>query len=150
VSAQQAAKKQAVFKEAIATVANLVYKGNLDGTITESTFRNTTNYINSIKICSTNAVTEGCWGGPDDAYAEDAGVILHNGASVVGFDNITNPFHDDYLYIDWDGPNAGSNTFGDDEIQLELFFTGGAHKPGYIQAIPGETASETLFSEIFQ
>jgi len=115
----QQQKKIATFKEVISTVSDLAYMANLKGDTTYLTSN-----INAIKVCSSNAVTQGCWTQTDDVGAGEStepGYILHNGATVAGFNTFTGA---NGIIVDWNGPD-GPNTRGDDQIYLWVCYDQG-------------------------
>ncbi len=76
------AKKRAVFKEAYQALAQATHAAMMEG-VTDS--RGIIPYFNAQKVCLTNSLDEGCTSGYIQVQHQDAGVVLHNGVSIVGF-----------------------------------------------------------------
>src|SRR5579884_2608591 len=97
ISAQQNNQKIAIFKETIGAIAAVVDEGFKTGQLDPTTNGDTyflTN-LNSVKVCNSNSSTQGCWNtaiqGTPTAEYNEPGVIMHNGAYVVGFVSTTSP-----------------------------------------------------------
>lgn len=145
LSAQQNGQRIATFKETIGSLSAITYMGYLQGDLTTS---NVTSYytskLNAIKICPNNAYTEGCWTQPGGDM--EPGFVLHNGATLSGFNN-TGPGNG--ILLDWNGA-AGPNVEGDDIIQLQICFG----SPCWYGAKAGtvwyySTTSQTFWQTIF-
>lgn len=121
LQSQQNSQKYAVFKEAIGAIAAVLNTGYMTGQFDPTTNGVTyfTSNLNAAKICSTNSSAQGCWNdalqGDPGVENGEAGVILHNGAVVVGFSNTAN--QSEGLIVDWNG-TAGPNLEGDDQLYL--------------------------------
>jgi len=122
-------QKTAVFKEIISTISSLAYTANM--------LRDTTyvpNHINAVKVCDTNAATQGCWTQTNSIGAEstEPGYVLHNGATVAGFNAFTGA---NGIIVDWNGA-AGPNVRGDDQIYLHVCYDQGngcwSYQAGYV------------------
>jgi prepilin-type N-terminal cleavage/methylation domain-containing protein len=145
LSSQQNSQRIAVFKETIGALSEITYYGYLQGDLTTS---NVTSYyaskLNTVKICSTNSFTQGCWSHPGGDT--EPGFVLHNGATLTGFNN-TGPGNG--ISMDWNGA-AGPNIEGQDIIQLQICFG----SPCWYGARAGtvwtySATSETMFQTIF-
>lgn len=114
-------KKNAIFKETIASLYQVTDSSIREGVFDENT-DNTTHgpyflsRLNAVKLCSSDSKSEGCWDQAaqgDIPFDDDApGVILHNGANIVGF-GITTPGDNtgrESITIDWNGV-AGPNQY---------------------------------------
>lgn len=126
VSAQQIDKKRTIFRETIATLADAQHKALINGELSKST--NVSQAIlpklNGIKVCSSNALTEGCWTqGWTGPYTEDqrTGVTFANGASVAGINSSVQASGTDAFIFDWNGA-APPNVEGDDQLYLIFCF----------------------------
>ena len=86
ISSQANAKKKAVFKEAIATLNEIFYLGNLKGEITNPLNDYIWTKLNAVRFCSTDSVTEGCWAHsrPASCSGAEEGAVLHNGLVIAG------------------------------------------------------------------
>ena len=93
LTAQQNGRDAAVFKETVATLNAVLYQGIVEGALTPSTVASYyLSHVNAVKICNSNSSTQGCWntaiqGVADNGQINEPGLILHNGAVVVGLDN---------------------------------------------------------------
>lgn len=153
LSAQQNGQRIATFRETIGTLNALVYQGYITGDVTSnSQFPSyLMDKMNTTKICSTNATTEGCWTQASSTGQEGyPGLVLHNGTTITGLDYFSGSRA--VFALDWNG-TAGSNTLGDDEILVEacLAKTGCTfgQRAGTIVPFSGDTPSQTLFTTIF-
>src|ERR1051325_8786269 len=62
LQAMQDNQRKAVFKEVIASLSGINYEGWTTKQLTPSTAQNfILSRVNAVKICNTNAQTEGCW-----------------------------------------------------------------------------------------
>ncbi len=118
---QQNQKRNAIFKEVIASLSQLATNANYAGVTTTTDFRAfTRKNLNYIKLSTaSDPYTEGCWsvsgGGFADAY------LLPNGAMI---DNINGPsgfINGETIDIDWNGLQ-GPNTVGIDIINVYACF----------------------------
>lgn len=164
LASQQNNQKTAVFKETIGAIGAAVNIGLQSGALDPTTNGNTyfLNTLNATKTCTTNSSTQGCWnttlqGTPVAEYTE-AGLILHNGAVVVGFTNTSNP--SEGLLIDWNG-TAGPNVHGDDQLYLGyclqavcsagwLFGTGSRSMGAVGVSRMGDSSDIALYQAIYQ
>lgn len=113
-------QKKAAFKETIAALSEAVYMGTIDGSLTKDTSLAPylASKLNAVKICLSNASTEGCWTNTGWVGEEsEAGFLIHSGVSIAGIRTSTGEGFDNIL-MDWNG-SAGPNTEGNDRI----FFT---------------------------
>jgi prepilin-type N-terminal cleavage/methylation domain-containing protein len=94
------AKKRAVFKEAYQALQEAVHTAAMEG-VADS--RGIIPYLNAQKVCLTNSLTEGCT--TSTMQSGDAGVVLHNGVSIVGFNT---------------GANASTPIRSDDTVAIGL------------------------------
>jgi prepilin-type N-terminal cleavage/methylation domain-containing protein len=78
--------------------------------------------IKAVKKCRTDSEAQRCWVATQ-RYTETTqpGMILSNGAYLVGFRNTT--VGQKTVMIDWNG-STGNNTIGDDQILLSLCYDG--------------------------
>ncbi len=121
LSSQQNAQRKAIFKESISAISEALNTGFMSGELDPPT--NTSTYflskINAVKVCDTNSTTQGCWitasQGTPAAEGTEPGLILHNGAVIIGFNNNSDPANG--LVVDWNG-TTGPNTRGDDQIYV--------------------------------
>lgn len=151
---QQNSEKAAVFKETIATLNSVFNTGIQRSEVTESNFGTyILDRINAVKICRTNAVTEGCWTtgvDPVAGQASQAGAILHNGATLSGFDDNAIGGGYDFIVIDWNGPD-GPNVEGDDVMVMKAVFnSAGGNRVGTVREDASYPLSKTLWSQVFQ
>lgn len=149
---QASSKKQAVFRETISLMNDVLHTGIITGGIT---YGNMTPYVlshvNAVKVCN-NSFTEGCWTHTAILAADrnESGFILHNGATICSImDDVDG--HEE-IEIDWNGA-TGPNVEGDDQIELDMCYATGADcrdsrkKAGTL--LPFSTASRTLYQSIF-
>lgn len=161
VTAQQSAKKTAVFKETVAAMSSALYNGYISGNMglgqggcTPSQYSKSyvMNQLNALKVCPNDSSVEGCWPMADlAAQASGSGVILASGAMIAGLRNCSGTPDEDFI-MDWDGTN-GSNVEGIDQIVLTFCIANGcsfSQRPGTVIAHPGRILSVTLFNEIFK
>ncbi|MEB3285996.1 MAG: type II secretion system protein [Vampirovibrionales bacterium] len=157
LTAQEDQKKTAVFKECIDTIQQSYYTGWLEGVLRENSVAPSTYVlprVNAIKICPTNSGTENCW--TQDASLDafqlgSPGFILASGCTVAGISTNTVATGDDYIIVDWNGPQA-PNVEGDDQMVLITCFkaTGtcaGGVKAGSFRGKAG--ASRTLYESLY-
>lgn len=150
--AAQQQQKTAIFKETLSTISAVIYQGYIMGSITSgSNGTYLMNNINAVKLCTSNAMTQGCHpqGGSEST---EPGMVLHNGVTIAGWNN--NGGSSNGFVVDWNG-SAGSNLQGDDQMYLYLCYGtsscsvgGSTIKPGTIG--PGGAASITLYQSLFQ
>jgi prepilin-type N-terminal cleavage/methylation domain-containing protein len=160
LSAQTNGRKNAIFKETISTLSALNNQGVTQGQVGPNSGSSSITYfssnMNAIKICSSNATTQGCWTAAMGATeATEGGMILHNGAYITGFNTSSTVF--DSVVIDWNGPD-GANLIGDDQIWVNMNFasntpdmTGnGPKRPGAVgPESHGSAANTALWLSIF-
>jgi prepilin-type N-terminal cleavage/methylation domain-containing protein len=163
LSSTQNTQKSSVFKEVISTESAIFYQqwllGNIKigGTVNTSYLLNNTN---AVKICSSNAQTQGCWtqalSGNVAGEGGEPGLVLHNGATIIGLrdESMSAPHGYSGFAIDWNGP-AGPNTEGDDQIEMQLCWEavacwGGEVQTGTIGVRPYMTPSYSLYQDIFK
>ena len=154
LSGQADTKKKAVFRETIAALKKVMSYGLGSGEMNED---NSGTYfithLNPVKICDTNAISQGCWGSGDNpaGQASVPGVLLHNGACVVGLDDSGTGSGADTMAMDWncqDGPNVE----GTDILRLRAFFNNvsSSDRVGTIRTESPGSASHDLWEEIFR
>ena len=90
--AQQSAKNAAVFKETVATINAVLYQGYAyDGMTQANVGTYIRSHVNAIKICNSNAGTQGCWDttiqGTNTGQEGEPGLVLPNGATLAGLDD---------------------------------------------------------------
>ena len=152
IFAAQQQNKTAIFKETLGAISYVFYEGFLRGDIRAGTNGSyILSHMNSVKLCNTNANTEGCWP-QSGAENTEPGMVLHNGATVGGL--VDNGGTYNGFIMDWNGP-AGTNTQGDDQMYLYMCYgstscvvAGSTIKPGTIG--PGGAANIALYQSIFQ
>lgn len=107
--------------------------------------------LNYTELCNT-AEVDGCYIETINACAGGSGHRYANGASSCGLGICTTSgLPQDTVYLDWDGPDKGSNTIGDDQIRLLMCFGEGCNsgiRPGDTK--PAGTESISLYSDIFK
>lgn len=152
---QNGAKRVAVFKEVIATLNVVLQQGRLEGVVTDSNLGTYyLNHLNAIKICSTNAVSQGCWS-PDvtDIASQQAapGVTLANGAFIAGLDDASSGTGADTIIIDWNGMDE-PNVQGEDVMVIRAFLddTSTTDRVGTVRGDSSYPTSLTMFRQIFQ
>lgn len=146
LTASQQQQKIATFKETISTFAGLAYMANLQSDTTYFP-----NKLNAVKVCNSNANTQGCWSHTNNANTgegNEPGFVLHNGATVAGFNGYTGS---NGIIVDWNGP-LGPNIRGDDQIYLYICFDQGngcwSYKAGQIIGV--DPIDDTLYQSIFR
>lgn len=161
LAAQDSQKKKALFRETVGAISGMVANGVTDGTLTKNTVNKTylPSYLNAVKICDTNASTQGCWTNTGWVGEEtEAGVVLHNGVVIAGLRSTT--AGSDYLLIDWNG-STGPNIEGDDRLFIGLCWDKNASdyatyctrtgQQGYVEVgLNAAAPSRTLWNWIFQ
>ena len=125
--AQQQQQQKAIFKETIGALSAIVYNGVVTSNITQATgVQYVMQNINAQKACTGTLAAGGCRSQAMAWALEqfDAGVVLHNGATVaVQLDQNYPSLFVDFL-VDWNG-DALPNTLG----QYELYLIG-VYAPG--------------------
>jgi prepilin-type N-terminal cleavage/methylation domain-containing protein len=129
LTSQQSAKRAAVLKESISTIQAVIYNGILTRNLTlTNSYSYISSNVNAVKLCPTNARTEGCWTQPlFDSNPQGPGFILPNGATVSGFETPWSPNDNGngqwagYFFIDWNGAD-GPNLEGQDQMILVYGF----------------------------
>jgi len=145
-------KKTAIFKETISTISGIFYQGYVQVIIkSETNGSYLMDRINAVKLCDTNATTQGCWtsGGPESTKA---GIVLHNGAAITGLND--NGGTNNAFVLDWNGP-VGNNIQGDDQIYFQMCYgSSSCVAGGNIISLgtigPAGAANITLYQTIFQ
>ena len=159
--------RRAVFKETIATLQGLQDEGMNTGAMTGANFGTYfLSKLNAVKVCSANSTSEGCWTpgvqGTPPFETTQPGLILANGAQVVGFDNCCAPplsgrvagEHSNRVVLDWNGLK-GPNQLVADQFHLLLcfgtstctVFVPSPIRPG--QILPTNAAEVIPYQEIF-
>lgn len=115
---QQVQKQQAVMRETIAAIENMMRMYVREGPQNMDAFMR--KYINAIRFCN-DSLAEGCWTADMVATAEanERGFILSNGAYVTGL--FANSADWDGFRIDWNGPEP-PNQSGQDTYALAACF----------------------------
>lgn len=153
-------KKHAVFKEIISAYTQANYSAYLLNTFTlgggscaADRYDLTplqTELINYLELCAA-AEAGGCYTEVVNACAGGAGHRFVNGASSCGLGVCTgSAVPQDTIFVDWNGPNNGPNTIGEDQIRLLLCFGDGCNsgiRPGDTK--PTGAESITLYDDIF-
>ena len=128
LNSQQSSERISIFKETIAAINQAAYEMTLTGELydyasQQAVYRNKLNYV---EFCS-DATAGGCWSGIGGATSAQGGFIFHNGASAAGFRlGHTANLGWEEIFLDWNGPNEGSNTMGDDQIALSICYNSAA------------------------
>lgn len=121
LASQQNGQRKAVFKETLATISEALNTGFMSGELDPATNTSTyfLNKINAVKTCPTNSVTQGCWvnasQGDPGVENNEPGLIMHNGAVIIGFNNNSDPANG--LIVDWNGV-SGPNVRGEDQLYV--------------------------------
>ena len=160
LTGQANSQKFAVLKESISAYSEATYMGHIQGKFVQNGgscggglydmtyIRNEA--INYIRLCG-NAEGDGCYAEAVNACAGGAGHILANGSSTCGVGTCTgSSTPQDTIFLDWDGPDNGNNTQGDDQIRLVLCFAEGCTnglRPGEVK--PSGATSIAFYEEIF-
>lgn len=160
LNSQQDGQKSAVFRETIAALESITISGVQQGELNNS---NNGSYIlsklNAVKICDTDSSAQGCWNqgiqGNPNLTVTQPGLIMHNGAFVVGLDDDNSPPVNN-IYIDYNGLEE-PNIVGQDQIYLAICYGAGgcaANIAGSGPKVQGKigpinAADVTLYEEIF-
>jgi prepilin-type N-terminal cleavage/methylation domain-containing protein len=102
--AQQGQQNKAIFKETVATLSAVINTGITAGNLVDSNGNSQFGTylfgkMNAVKQCLGDSVSLGCWdsvtqGTAPGGNVNQPGMILHNGAVIVGFDDCcTSPFN---------------------------------------------------------
>ncbi len=168
IAASASNQKKAIYRDLITSVAAILYQGRVESAYTESTTSSVTSptvcsylleRLNAKKICTGNAVTQGCWtqnlngGAASNFYG---GAAMHDGATLLCnaafcYSGSCSNGVIAQIFFDWDGPN-GNNVYGDD--QAYIFYSVGkvrmtsspALSPGRFSAT---APSSTILDEVF-
>lgn len=145
LNAQQDGRRVAIFKETIGVLSEITYMGYLTGELTSSNVASYyTSKLNAVKICPNNAFTEQCWA--HSGGSNEPGFILHNGATLSGFNNF-GPGNG--VELDWNGPQS-PNIEGQDIIALQICFGTPCYYGARAGTVTTYTAtSETMFQTLF-
>lgn len=118
LSSQQNGTKKMIFRETLATLEQIVYlKIYIGGDTTSSSTDILLDNLNAVKVCKTNAMTQGCYqyGG---AFP---GALLPNGAAIGNVDGWTSwsiaGCKVDGVFVDWNA-DTGPNVVGDDILPI--------------------------------
>lgn len=122
---QQQTQNKAKFREAFASIHDILYEGFLDGSISDqaSFVSALQRRMNMVKYCSTQSVTNGCWtSGQYRAVDEGtaAGFILPTGVTVTGIAGNAGATSD-WIVLDING-STSPNTLGSDTIELVVCY----------------------------
>jgi competence protein ComGC len=149
LSSQQNYRKKVVIKETVATLNQILYSGVQLGEINASNFSTyMINNLNAVKLCPTNATSEGCVTAPvaHPNFGNYKGAILHNGALVtcggVGEWGVNECF------IDWNGTQT-PNLINEDQLVVVLCYDKTDGRPGYLENHSYWT-SDTLWASFFE
>lgn len=124
---QQNGQKKAIFRESVATIADILHTSVVTRTLTVNVPPSQIFLpkLNGVKVCDTNSVSQGCipagtWAG---IVAEDtqAGVVLHNGAVLYGIQPAAQSNGRDGFVIDYNG-NNGPNLEGTDQLYVRVCY----------------------------
>lgn len=126
-------QRSLTIRETVLTLHQIMEEGMYNGDLSCTNFQTYfLKRMNALETCSGDSSTQGCWdtakqGSPGSIGAteiDEPGLIMHNGASVVGFRNIalvpTDPRANGIL-VDWNGLK-GPNTIGDDQLWLDMCY----------------------------
>lgn len=167
LTAQQNAQRAAVFREVIASLYQVAEAGVLEGVFTPTSDESDQgpyflDKLNFVRVFVTDSLAGGCWDAAqgDIAYDdEEAGGIMHNGASIVGLQGASGNVGRESVTIDWNGVD-GPNLFGDDQMRIDICFGIAdnlcqipspylkTNYPAY-QIGPFSGASATLWEQVF-
>ena len=129
----QTQSRDAVLKETVATLSDILYQGTLSGELTSA---NINEYflsrLNAVEVCDTNANAQDCWdlsemGTGNSALPNTPGVVLPNGAVIVGFENSVNAEGERLLDIDSNGvagPNINATGVNSERILVSMCIEG--------------------------
>jgi prepilin-type N-terminal cleavage/methylation domain-containing protein len=158
-------KKQAVFKETIQTLTQLLDSGIANDSFTYISGTgglNWTSYflsnLNATVTCPVDSATDypACWnsavqGSTVGCEWNQPGVILPNGAAVVGFDNDNGIWNG--IIIDWNG-QQGPNNIGNDQLYVDISGTPATITPAFVgtcgMTAAQATANTALFNWVMQ
>jgi len=163
LTSQQDSKRLAIFKEVFAAADGVIYQNYMQGRIQLGGTTNASyllSGLNAVKVCSSNAQSEGCWtqalDGNLSSEAGEPGLLLHNGATIIGLSDalMASPHGYAGLGIDWNGAD-GPNTEGQDQLRAHMCWEttpcwGGEVPGGTLGVRTSDTASRTLYTTIFQ
>lgn len=160
------ADRTRVVKEVIMTLTEIQNKGMENHQLTKTNFSQYfLTHIKAKKTCFINSIHEGCWapvqGSPVHSFynvpheEKEPGLILTNGAYVVGFNPRIKGIKEDSVYIDWNGPKE-PNKIGKDQFYVDICFeekpcdgqTPGAIIPVLGPSGPGNEANQQSFYKI--
>ena len=161
IGTQQAQTNRVILKEVVGMMAGITHQGVLTQELKGSNFQSFfTSRINAVKLCNTNASTQGCWNTAiQGSTGEETspGVILATGATIAGINNTGSQY--DGFIVDANGVQ-GPNLQGEDQLYLavcfgpspcsSVFWDGGKRPsaPGTIGPV-GSWASSGLYDELF-
>lgn len=156
ITSQQTAQKMSLFQEALAALSTITYEGQITRDLTGTIYDTyVLSRVNAVKICSTDADTEGCWTqATPGGSAEQKGYVLSNGVTVAGLDtgSTSGSGYREAFFMDYNG-TASPNTEGTDQIRLRACWGSGncsaGQRPGTVVAEPGQATSITMYETIF-
>ncbi|MGE0200139.1 MAG: type II secretion system protein [Candidatus Melainabacteria bacterium] len=121
LTVQNSGQRQAVLKETYSAINTILLEARLDGSINYSAptvYTTLTTRLNAVKLCPTNATTEGCFSHdttiPFPVERTEPGFILASGATVAGINNGSSY---EGFAIDYNGPD-GPNQDGQDQLYM--------------------------------
>jgi hypothetical protein len=129
IEAQDSSSKKATFRELFSVLYTIQDEGIAYGKLHPGSYKDYIfSRLNAARFCNGNSSAEGCWNtavqgsiGIIGTEAGEAGFVMQNGATVVGFSNCcaNGPVSDglwtaDWL-IDWNG-RQGPNIIGEDQL----------------------------------
>ncbi len=125
VTGYQDKQKLATFRECLSLLAQIEDDGISSSQLTPSNFSNFfLSRIQAKQYCSTNAASEGCWNtATQGSIGEETqpGVVLEDGAVIVGLSNPGGNQWYEGIAIDWNG-TALPNKVGEDQLVLIINF----------------------------
>ena len=122
LTSSQDGERIAIFKETISAINQATYEMILLGELEQYTNVRVAfqNKLNHVEYCW-DATALGCWAGA--VTSNQAGFIFANGASTAGYKNGHQAgTGNEWIYVDWNGPNEGPNTIGEDQISLSICY----------------------------
>lgn len=127
LSSTSDAKNKTLLKETVSILNQHLYRLTLLGIplTTKLFYDQARDNSNFTFFCPTDSANEGCW---DESIqgvtgeANMAGMLLHNGVSIIGINNFDLVHGADSVQIDLNGPE-GPNTLGQDQIKLVICFS---------------------------
>jgi prepilin-type N-terminal cleavage/methylation domain-containing protein len=170
--------RTAVLKEAVQMLYGIEREGMATDELRYDNFKEYyLQRINAIKYCRTSSDAEGCWdpvvqGSATNENPVGGGVILANGAAIVGMNNFSEippseqaillpAFQNGQVYngilIDWNGIKK-PNVLGEDQLHIMMCFgvrpclyaAGVTQQPGTVAPLNLDVNNVNLFKETFK